>query len=104
MTSCVGLLLVLTIMRLSSAAPSTIETKSDDAAAMASFYDYCNAICSVTACPPICAQAPLGPWSRKRAVRTWKRAFDQNAFNGLTFDDYGWFMKLLGRDVDKRLS
>ncbi|OWF56086.1 hypothetical protein KP79_PYT03671 [Mizuhopecten yessoensis] len=106
MASCMYLLLTLAIMQGYSVAASTMEKKSDNtqSIAQASFYDYCNALCQVAACPPQCMQAPIGPWSRKRAAITRKRAFDQTAFNGLTFDDYGWFMKLLGRDVDKRNS
>lgn len=71
---------------------------------------YCNNLCNTKAilrngpaCPSLCPQRYLGPWS-KRSInsnkRFLKRSFDSSSdLKGIAFDDYSWFMKLLGRNV-----
>lgn len=95
----------LTTLLCINSSAATDSTKTTDEKLLA----ICEYICNILGpfsngkgCPAECPQRYLGPWS-KRSINAYKRNSKRalhpySDLRGISFDDYGWFMKLLGRN------
>ncbi|XP_061183085.1 uncharacterized protein LOC133191353 [Saccostrea echinata] len=68
---------------------------TDLASQNAQLLEACLNLCQQGMCPSSCPQAFLGPWSKRSHHK--RRMFGRGGGYGTGFDDYGWFMRLLGR-------